>query len=297
MPQDQYQVVFDLTQKSFQWWFPAFGLIFAVIGGVMIWWGRRKRWQFSRKFFGYFMLGFACVWSSVAFGGMFSEYFNLRSAYRQGQFSVVEGYVTNFRPMPYEGHQDECFSVRSETFCYSDYGITAGFNNSASHGGPIQEGLPVRVSYIGNTIVRLEVRSDSLPNATERTASAEAARRDWQQREERDPTVDRMTLGFAAAAIFLTAWWNLQPQRFMRFWLKPPYKSLTVIVFRLFFAANLIGAVSYLIGQVNRHHRPLSQYRGAAEIAAAWIAVMWVMVTVALWFVRRHDQTSNRSWR
>jgi hypothetical protein len=49
-------------------------------------------------------------------------------------------------------------------FCYSDYEVTAGFNNSASHGGPIREGLPVRVSYIGNTIVRLEVSNDSLPS-------------------------------------------------------------------------------------------------------------------------------------
>jgi hypothetical protein len=293
MTPDQYRVVFDLSQKGFQWWFPAFGLIFAVIGGVMIWWGRRKRWPLSRTFVGYFMLGFACLWSALVFTTTFSEYLKSRSAYRQGRFSEVEGDVTNFRPMPYEGHQDECFSVQSETFCYSDYGITAGFNNSASHGGPIREGLPVRVSFIGNTILRLEVRSDALPSAKERATVAEAAQKQWQQREERDPTLDRLNLGFAAAAVFLTAWWNLQPQRFMRFWLKPPYKPLTITLFRLFFAANLIGAVSYLIGQVNRHQRPMNQYRAAAEIAAAWIAVMWVMVTLMLCFARRHDQTNN----
>jgi hypothetical protein len=130
---DQYHVVFDLSQKGFQWWFPAFGLIFALIGGVMIWLGRRNRWPLSRSFVGYFMVGFACLWSAWAFATTFGEHLKLDSAYRHGQFSVVEGYVTNFRPMPYEGHTDECFSVESETFCYSDYGVTAGFYNSASH--------------------------------------------------------------------------------------------------------------------------------------------------------------------
>jgi hypothetical protein len=97
------------------------------------------------------------------FSTTFHEYTALRSAYRRSQFSVVEGRVTNFRPMPYDGHQDECFSVQSQTFCDSDYVVTPGFNNSASHGGPIHEGLPVRISYVGNTIVRLEVESDTLP--------------------------------------------------------------------------------------------------------------------------------------
>jgi hypothetical protein len=183
--------------------------------------------------------------------------------------------------------------VQSETFCYSDYGITAGFNNSTSHGGPTREGLPVRVSYIGNTIVRLEARKDALPSASQRAAVAEAAKTDWQQREERDPVLDRMTLGFAVAALFVVAWWNLQPQRFMRFWLKPPYKPRTVILFRVFFAVNLIGAIWNIIGQMNRHQRPMSEYRAAAEIAAAMIAVIWVMVTVMLWLAGRQDQAKS----
>jgi hypothetical protein len=290
---DQYRVVFDLSQKGFQWWFPAFGLIFAVIGGVFIWLGRRYQWPPRRSLVGYFMVGFSCLWSGLAFVTTFPEYLNLRSAYRHGQFSVVEGTVTDFRPMPYEGHQDECFSVQSETFCYSDYVVTAGFNNSASHGGPIRDGLPVRVSFVANTIVRLEVRSDALPGDAERVSFAEEAKTEWQQRQQRDPVIDRMNLGFAVASLFMVGWWNLQPQRFMRFWLKPPYKPRTVFLFRAFFAANLIGAIWYLVGLMIHHQRPISEYRAAAGIAAIMFAVIWGMFTAMLWFSRRLDQTKG----
>ena len=167
---DQYRVVFDLYQKGYEWWFPAFGLIFVGIGALFVWLGRALNWQRSRWFGGYFMIAFACLWSGLTFSTTFREYYSLRSAYRRSQFSVVEGRVTNFRPMPYQGHQDECFSVQSRTFCYSDYAVTAGFNNSASHGGPVREGLLVRVSYVGNAIVRLEVASNS-PTTSSTTKS------------------------------------------------------------------------------------------------------------------------------
>jgi hypothetical protein len=113
--------------------------------------------------------------------------------------------------------------------------------------------------------------------------------KDWQQRQERDPQVDRLSLGFSIAVVFMTAWWNLQPLRFNRLWLKPPYKPITIKLFRLFFAANLIGAISYFVRQAIRHQRTFTDCRAAAEIAAAWIAVMWVMGTVALWFANRQD--------
>ena len=117
-----------------------------------------------------------------------------------------------------------------------------------------------------------------------------AMQKDWQQRQERDPQLDRLTLGFSFAALFMTTWWNLQPVRLIRLWLKPPYKPITAKLFRLFFAANLIGAISYFVGQVTRHQRTFADYRAAAEIATVWIVVMWVMVTTALWFAHRQDQ-------
>jgi len=287
---EPYQVAFDLSQKSFQWWFPAVGLIFLLLGAVLIWVGRSRQWPLSRRLFAYFMVAFACIWSAFVFSTTYGEYASLQSGYRNGQFSVAEGQVTNFHPMPYEGHQEECFSVQTQTFCYSDYVITSGFNNTASHGGPIHEGLPVRVTYIGNAIVRLEVRRDALPSSADRKAFTFALQKDWHERQERGPQLDRLTLGFSVAMLFMTAWWNLQPVRFIGLWLKPPYKPFTVKLFRLFFAANLIGAISYFVRQVTRHQRTFADYRAAAEIAAAWIAVIWVMVTVALWFSHRKDQ-------
>jgi hypothetical protein len=59
--------------------------------------------------------------------------------------------------MPITGHSMESFVVRGVRFEYSDNVSTAGFNNTTSHGGPIREGLPVRVWYRGNEILRLDV--------------------------------------------------------------------------------------------------------------------------------------------
>ena len=78
-----------------------------------------------------------------------------------GDYYEAEGLVTDFDPMPSEGHKNECFSVQAVHFCYSDYMILPGFHNAASHGGPIRTGLQVRIAYRTfneqNTILRLEV--------------------------------------------------------------------------------------------------------------------------------------------
>ena len=65
--------------------------------------------------------------------------------------------MTDFVPMPYTGHAHENFAVSGKKFSYSEYILTGCFNNATSHGGPIKAGLTVRVSSVGNCIVRLEV--------------------------------------------------------------------------------------------------------------------------------------------
>ncbi|MBX9769509.1 MAG: hypothetical protein K2X47_19690 [Bdellovibrionales bacterium] len=54
----------------------------------------------------------------------------------------------------------ESFMVSGVRFQYSDYVVTDGFNQTASHGGPISKGAYVRICYDpkGNHILRLEIR-------------------------------------------------------------------------------------------------------------------------------------------
>jgi hypothetical protein len=158
-----YQVVFDITTAGYKSWsFPAHGLIFVALGATLIvirkrlpgWW---RRHPLTSSMFAFFFFGFAVLWTLISFVSTYHDYLSLSSTKEANRASVVEGLVTNFKPMPATGHAMEIFCVQGVCFEYSDYVITAGFNNTSSHGGPIREGLPVRVTYVGNSIVKLEV--------------------------------------------------------------------------------------------------------------------------------------------
>jgi hypothetical protein len=73
----------------------------------------------------------------------------------------------------------EHFTVCGVPFSYSDYVVTAGFNHASSHGGPMREGLWVRIAYSGNDIGRLEVTMDDPGGKAEchRAAAAERSGR------------------------------------------------------------------------------------------------------------------------
>lgn len=107
-----------------------------------------------------------CCVSTLLFGiGVWSlhlfMYNKLMNAYESGQYEIVEGYVENFKPMPYEGHSNESFEINGVEFSYSDYEITSGYHNAKSHGGVIEgNGQYLKIGYVqnvqGNTIVYIE---------------------------------------------------------------------------------------------------------------------------------------------
>jgi hypothetical protein len=150
-----YRTVFDLTVTGFKsWTFPAAGVIFIVIGVVLV--AARGRLT-NRKMFPFVFLGFAVLWTLTVAFSTYSEYRKVREVTDGGRAQVVEGPVMDFVPMPKAGHSSEKFCVSGTCFAYSDYRVTSGFNNTSSHGGPIREGLPVRVTHVGDVIVKLEV--------------------------------------------------------------------------------------------------------------------------------------------
>lgn len=141
--------------------FVALGLIVVVIGAALV--TLRKdlptwdRAPIATSVLTYLFLGVAVLGTAGAFLSTYSKYSSLVDAVRENRVAVVEGAVANFRPMPSGGHALEHFCVSGKCFSYSDYSVSAGFNNTNSHGGPIREGLTVRVTYVGNTITKLEV--------------------------------------------------------------------------------------------------------------------------------------------
>ena len=157
-----YHTVFDVTQAGYKsWYFPSFGLVFVILGlflptlirkGVF-----RRTTPAMSKWFPRVFLGFAIFWTFTAFVGTFTDYRRAISAMQMNRAAIAEGVIADFHQMPFEGHKDESFRVKEVTFHYSDYGITAGFNNTSSHGGPIREGIRVKIWHLDGEILRLDV--------------------------------------------------------------------------------------------------------------------------------------------
>lgn len=81
--------------------------------------------------------------------------------YEVGNYEIVEGFVEDFEPMPYDGHGNESFEINGVKFSYSDYINICGYNNAKSHGGVIEgNGQHLKIGYISynkmNVIVYIE---------------------------------------------------------------------------------------------------------------------------------------------
>ena len=161
----QYQVVYDIQQVNYPgWWIFAVGFVFVVSGTVFFLLRdndsinsifemggpvRRVVMPLFAACFGLLWLLIGCL--------NYAHFASLRNLARHENVDVVEGTVTQFVPMPYEGHANESFVVNGRRFEYSEYDETAAFHHTQSHGGPIREGQRVRITYSGNDILKLEI--------------------------------------------------------------------------------------------------------------------------------------------
>jgi hypothetical protein len=150
-----YQTAFEIGLRSFPWAFFAIPVGFVIVGSLLIRFPRGKQ---IRQAVGGILVIFSIFGIVLIGGGAIADFLEYRSAYARGDFSVIEGTVYNFHPMPYEGHQQESFTVNGVSFYYSDFDSSPCFHNSASHGGPIRPGLAVRIAYHRGCILRLDIR-------------------------------------------------------------------------------------------------------------------------------------------
>ena len=165
----EYRTVFDIVQAGYKSWpIVLIGVALTLTGISMIvfprFWSKIpfRGPEFMRRYGVYIFTGFFTIWTLLNFATTYSDYAYAKNEYLEGKAGVVEGAVSNFKPGTIvRGSAYENFCVQSNCFTYSDYGEQTGFNTMAINGGPIREGLPVRVTFVGDTIVKLEVASSS----------------------------------------------------------------------------------------------------------------------------------------
>ena len=97
------------------------------------------------------------LWLVTAFGAfcfvaalsiLYRQDRDIRRAMAANGAPTVEGTVTDFRPGSND-HRPERFRVHDVRFEYSDDGHP-GFHQTAAEGGPIREGMCVRIRYYRN---------------------------------------------------------------------------------------------------------------------------------------------------
>jgi hypothetical protein len=165
----EYHTIFDISQVGYKAWpFVLIGVALMLVTISMFlfprFWERIpfRGPEFMRRYGVYIFTGFFTIWTLLVFATTYSDYAYAKNEYLEGKVGVVEGAVSNFKPGTNErGSAYESFCVKGACFTYSDYEESAGFNTMTINGGPIREGLPVRVTFVGNTIVKLEVASSS----------------------------------------------------------------------------------------------------------------------------------------
>jgi hypothetical protein len=106
---------------------------------------------------------FAMIGLSMFAGGC-AVFFSLRYQYSQaisalnaGQCFLVEGIIEDFSSSIYGNNSVESFKVSDKHFQYTSNEVTVGFNQTRHMGGVLKNGTRVRISYIEDRIVKLEI--------------------------------------------------------------------------------------------------------------------------------------------
>jgi hypothetical protein len=171
-----YVTIFSVGDVPIYWWAPLAPLVGLLFGVALVWLTSRGALdtlpnvllrgvgpanRVKLKALGWFLVILSVAWVSVASVVVFGEWQALRGALRTGAYRVVEGPVEDFKPMPSSGKGLETFRVRGVEFSLSDFEMTSGFHTTTYNGGPIREGLNVRIAYLPyrrrNVILRLEI--------------------------------------------------------------------------------------------------------------------------------------------
>ena len=144
---------------------PMIGLGFVAMG---IYWIRNQArsagyWREIGMLLGGLFAVFSACFTIWFVASTISDHSRAMQALQNGTALVVEGRVDNFTVSA--SGKAESFAVQGIQFGYSEFSDSVGFHNTSAYGGPMKDGLLVRIHYIDlegdpsePTILKLEVR-------------------------------------------------------------------------------------------------------------------------------------------
>lgn len=163
-----YYTVYELSDPHFSRWDVLQPLLMVATGllslSIIRFWKPKKPDADARVRLSWLygvVFGILCLAPAVSIHDSVSQYHrrkDLIEEMRQGKAKVQFGTVRDFHAAIGEGtrgFRPEGFTVAGHSFTY--WSDADGFHQMAASGGPIREGVRVRVTHIGNDIVKIEI--------------------------------------------------------------------------------------------------------------------------------------------
>jgi hypothetical protein len=157
-------LIYDFAGQGFSdWWFLLLGLSLGLLGIVFFIGAYASFRRRTSVFNTLFCIGsaiFSVGWIGIGAyqtAQSYTLYRKLLDTRSKGQETRIDGIVENFSPYNLQNHISvERFQIDDHVFSYSPNEIRPGFRQTQERGGPIQNGLYLRVSFVGDTITHLE---------------------------------------------------------------------------------------------------------------------------------------------
>jgi hypothetical protein len=101
----------------------------------------------------WFLVSGFWFYSNISTGKMWT------AALANNQCEVVEGTVQVLHQQPWSGHDaGDHISIGGKDFTYSDYVESLGYHQTISHDGQLKNGAVARLHYIGDVILKVEIK-------------------------------------------------------------------------------------------------------------------------------------------
>jgi hypothetical protein len=150
------QVYYDISRDGFRlWWLLGMPYILAIYFLTL---------YFFKVQGGSLLLvgaSFAFIISIFSSVGFWFEFVNSCKALKSGSCKIVEGSVTEHKVTSNDTRESESFIVAGKRFSYADNIVVVGFNRTPRNGGKIKNDMNLKVFYLENRIIRIEIKTSN----------------------------------------------------------------------------------------------------------------------------------------